>query len=153
MLKVVLTDEQSKVHLSKALQNRLCKMLREAAKMYDLPKKCEMGVLLTDNARIKKINYKYRNKNEATDVISFALNDDDDSPEQENSLLGDVIISVERAVAQAKEYEHSLERELLYLAIHGFLHLLGYDHMEPEDKQEMRAQEEAILSEMGLSRD
>lgn len=153
MIKILLNNEQKKVILSQALQTRLCRALRSAAKLYDLPNKCEVGVLLTDNRKIKKLNNQYRNKNEATDVLSFALNEGDSMPMQEQQpLLGDIVISVERALQQSIEYEHSLERELTYLAIHGFLHLLGYDHMNEAEKKEMRAQEEDILEQLGVSR-
>ena len=153
MIKILLNNEQKKVILSQALQTRLCRALRSAAKLYDLPNKCEVGVLLTDNRKIKKLNNQYRNKNEATDVLSFALNEGDSIPMQEQQpLLGDIVISVERALQQSIEYEHSLERELTYLAIHGFLHLLGYDHMNEAEKKEMRAQEEDILEQLGVSR-
>lgn len=153
MIKILLNNEQKKVILSQALQTRVCRALRSAAKLYDLPNKCEVGVLLTDNRKIKKLNSQYRGKNEATDVLSFALNEGDSILLQEQQpLLGDIVISVERALQQSIEYNHSLERELTYLAIHGFLHLLGYDHMNDADKKEMREQEEEILQQLGVNR-
>ena len=90
-----------------------------------------------------------------TDVLSFALDEGEEEPEilgsEAEHLLGDVIISAERAAAQAEEFGHGLNREIVYLAVHGLLHLLGYDHMVEEDKAVMRAREEATLRELDLS--
>ena len=152
MLKVFINNEQRQISLSKTRVNKLGTILRKAAKLYELPTKCEVGVTLVSNRKIKEINKKYRDKNEVTDVISFALNEGEEGSEQEQALLGDIVISVERAAAQAQEYGHSLERELSYLLVHGFLHLLGYDHMQAEDKKVMRENEEYILNDLGITR-
>ncbi|ACL22283.1 protein of unknown function UPF0054 [Desulfitobacterium hafniense DCB-2] len=116
----------------------------------------EVSLTLVDDARIHELNRDYRGVDRPTDVLSFALqeerSDEPDILDYEDHLLGDIIISVERARAQAIDYGHSFERELVYLAVHGTLHLLGYDHMEEEDKEEMRRQEEAVMSQIGLLR-
>ena len=93
------------------------------------------NVIIIDNDRIRKINKEYRNIDRETDVISFALEDDKTFNLEEIRVLGDIYISIEKARSQAEEYGHSFKRELSFLAIHGFLHLLGYDHMEKEEEE------------------
>ena len=109
-----------------------------------------VSFLITTNDVIKNINREYRDKDSATDVISFAYN------ETENigpfDILGDIIISAEKVTEQAKEYGHSTEREFYYVLCHGMLHLLGYDHIDDEDKKVMREKEEELLKEIGYER-
>lgn len=114
---------------------------------------CEVSLFLTDDEGIRALNKAYRSVDKATDVLSFGLDDEDQpgSPE-EPLLLGDVIVSVERAREQAEEYGHSYEREVAFLVVHGVLHLLGYDHETDGEKEQMRAREEAVLTALGLSR-
>ena len=122
----------------------------------------EMSVTFMNNAEIREINRDYRNKDQATDVISFALEDegegelaiifDEDEAFDLPRNIGDIMISVERAKEQAQEYGHSFDRELGFLAVHGFLHLNGYDHMTPEDEKEMFTLQEDILTAYGLKR-
>ena len=110
-----------------------------------------VSLLLTDNETIHEINRNYRNKDSATDVISFAYNEDE-SNDGFYEVLGDIIISLERVKEQSFEYGHSYEREFYYVLTHGILHLLGYDHIEEEDKEEMRKKEEEILEGYGYRR-
>ena len=115
----------------------------------------EVSLSLVDDERIHELNREYRGVDRPTDVLSFALQEEtDDEPdfEFEDSLLGDIVISVPRAREQALEYGHSFERELVYLAVHGTLHLLGYNHEEDAEKQEMRAKEEEVMTAIGLER-
>ena len=109
-----------------------------------------VSFLITTNDVIQNINSEYRGKNTPTDVISFAYN------ETENigpfDILGDIIISAEKVTEQAKEYGHSTEREFYYVLCHGMLHLLGYDHIDDEDKKVMREKEEELLKEIGYER-
>ena len=109
-----------------------------------------MNIIFTDNENIHKINKEYRNIDGVTDVISFA-NCDDKENEDKNEL-GDVFISLEKAYEQAKEYGHSEEREVAFLAVHAYLHLCGYDHMTPEDEKEMFSIQEDILNKAGIKR-
>ncbi|MBP2632464.1 MAG: hypothetical protein H6Q70_3092 [Firmicutes bacterium] len=131
------------------------KVINKAAQLYGLDT-AEVSVTLTNNEHIREINRNYRNKDAATDVISFALNEGEE-PEiidgPEINMLGDIIISIERAMEQAEEYGHSLERELAFLTVHGMMHLLGYDHIEEEDRIEMRKEEEYVLGHLGITRD
>ena len=110
------------------------------------------NVIIVDNKKIHEINKEYRNIDRETDVISFALEDDKSMPEDDYRMLGDIYISIDKAKEQAKEYGHSLKRELCFLMTHGFLHLLGYDHMEKEDEMIMFPLQEKILKEFGVNR-
>lgn len=112
-----------------------------------------VSLVLSDNESIRKINREYRDKDKATDVISFAYLEVEDEFETPYITLGDIIISLEKVDEQSKEYGHSFERELYYVLTHGILHLLGYDHIEEEDKIEMRKKEEEILSRYGYTRE
>ena len=137
-------------------------LLQFAADHLHISEETEMSVTFMDNQHIREINREYRGKDTATDVISFALEDEgeDEMPilfdEEEEALfprnLGDLMISVEKAAEQAEEYGHTYERELGFLAVHGFLHLNGYDHMTEEDEKEMFGLQKEILNAYGLER-
>ena len=99
--------------------------------------KCEFNIIIIDNEKIHEINKEYRGIDRETDVISFALEDNMDIEYTDFRLLGDIYISIDRCYQQALEYGHSREREMCFLATHGILHLVGYDHMTPEDEKEM----------------
>ena len=103
--------------------------------------------------RIHEINKEYRNIDRETDVISFALEDEKDITYDDFRLLGDIYISIDRVVSQAKEYGHSELREICFLATHGILHLLGYDHMEPDDEKEMFDLQNKLLDGYNIKRD
>jgi probable rRNA maturation factor len=111
----------------------------------------EVSVLLTDDAGIAELNRLYRGREGPTDVLSFAQREGEGA-DPEDPVLGDIVISIERARAQAAEYGHSVAREVGFLAVHGLLHLLGYDHETPEEEAVMMARTEAILSPLGLTR-
>lgn len=120
---------------------------------YEADKPVYMSLLLTNNENIREVNRDYRGKDSATDVISFAYHDSDEVSFGPYDTLGDIIISLERVEDQAKDYGHSFKREFYYVLTHGILHLLGYDHIEDEDKVVMRAKEEEILNNHGHTRD
>jgi len=137
------------------MEQIMLSVLQKTAEEYDISPNTEVSLVLVNDEYIHGLNREYRNKDCPTDVLSFALNEGEepvviDGPEE--VLLGDIIISVETAMRQAMEYGHSLERELAYLTVHGILHLLGYDHMIEEEKQEMRREEEHVLSLLGINR-
>jgi probable rRNA maturation factor len=138
------------------LQQILNQGIEKAIAVAEGPEEAEVSLTLVDDQRIHELNRDYRGVDRPTDVLSFALQEEtEDEPDildYEDDLLGDIIISVERARSQAEEYGHSFERELVYLAVHGTLHLLGYDHEQEEDKVEMRRQEENVMSQIGLLR-
>ena len=109
------------------------------------------NVIIVDNEYIHKLNKEYRNIDRETDVITFAL-EDDKTFNPDIRILGDVYISIDKAKSQSIEYGHSLLRELCFLAVHGMLHLLGYDHMEKKDEEVMFKLQEEILDEMDIKR-
>ena len=110
------------------------------------------SIIFVNEEEIKKINKEYRGIDKVTDVISFALEDSKDTINNDLRILGDIYICIPRMLEQAKNYGHSIKRELSFLTIHGLLHLLGYDHMEKEDEKEMFALQELILNEEGITR-
>ena len=111
-----------------------------------------LNIVIVDNKKIQEINKLYRNKDAVTDVISFAFEEVPDVKYDDVRFLGEIYISYERCKEQAAEYGHSVKREFCYLAVHGLLHLLGYDHIKEEDKKVMRALEEEILNEYDITR-
>lgn len=135
----------------------LQQVLAFAAQKEQVADDAEVSLTLVDNQTIQEINRDYRQKDQVTDVISFAMQE---RHEDEIDIigadlpvvLGDIIISVDQAKEQALTYGHSFEREICFLAVHGFLHLLGYDHMNEADEKEMIERQEEILGEFGLER-
>ena len=111
-----------------------------------------LNIVIVDNKKIQEINREYRGKDAVTDVISFAFEEVKDVKYDNVRFLGEIYISYERCKEQASEYGHSVKREFCYLAVHGLLHLLGYDHMNEEDKKIMRTLEEEILNEYDIKR-
>lgn len=133
------------------------KLLQHAATVLEVEDDSEVSVTFVTNAAIQEINREYRDKDQPTDVISFALEEMGEGEmaiigEGMPRILGDIIISTERTEEQASEYGHSFERELGFLAIHGFLHLLGYDHMTEEEEKVMFGKQDEILQSYGLER-
>jgi probable rRNA maturation factor len=125
----------------------------------------EVSLTFTNDEEIHKLNLEYRGIDRPTDVLSFAMQEDgkdelgiifevesEDEADPISGMLGDIIISVDTAKAQSEEYGHSLEREIGFLFVHGFLHLIGYDHQDERSEAEMTAKQEAILNQAGLSR-
>ena len=152
---ISMENAQDKIVLGEYLEKRLQDGLNAVAKLHDLDDMTEVDITIVDDEEIHQLNRDYRNVDRPTDVLSFALDEDDeDEPELlegQLHLLGDIIISAETATRQAEEFGHGLEREIVYLAVHGLLHLLGYDHMIEEDKVVMRAKEEEALRAINLA--
>ncbi len=124
----------------------------QASKLY-------ITVTLTNPEYIQKINKTYRNIDKATDVLSFPMYEKEELEKkikekdfQYEDILGDIIISIDKVEEQAKEYGHSFEREFSYMLVHGFYHLMGYDHIQEEDKKQMRTKEENILNKLNIPR-
>jgi probable rRNA maturation factor len=148
-------DETEKLSEEQMLE--IERVINFAAKKQNVEEHSEVSVTFVSNERIQEINREYRDKDNPTDVISFAM---EELGEGEIELagiemprvLGDIIISVPKAIEQAEEYGHSFLRELGFLAVHGFLHLLGYDHMTEEEEKEMFTLQKEILDEYGLKR-
>lgn len=110
------------------------------------------NVIIVDNPKIHEINREYRGIDRETDVISFALEDDKTFNRTDIRILGDIYISLDKVISQSEEYGHSFKRELFFLALHGLLHLLGYDHMTEEDEKVMFGKQEEVLSRYGIER-
>lgn len=131
-------------------------LLLFVGKEEDIPNQAELSVSFVDNDEIKALNHAYRNKDEVTDVLSFALQEGTDHIEYEASdmpyPLGDIVISLSRAKDQAEEYNHSFKRELAFLCVHGLLHVLGYDHMNDHDEREMFSKQHKLLEKFGIER-
>lgn len=144
--------------LSEEQQQWVIKLIDHAADILHLSGDIDCSLTFVGNARIQEINREYRGIDRPTDVISFALEEmaDDEVPimpeEGEPRVLGDIIVSIEKAREQAVTYEHSFERELGFLVVHGLLHLLGYDHTTESEEMEMFGLQEEILSTFGLNR-
>lgn len=132
-------------------EKELKKLIKYALKYMNL-KNVSFSVIFVDNNKIHKLNKEYRNIDRVTDVITFRLADYEEVMCGKINILGDVYISLDKAKEQAIEYGHSYLRELSFLLIHGFLHLLGYDHMNEEDEKEMFSLQEEILDGYGIKR-
>ena len=153
-LEVQYLDIEENKEYEKVL-NRVINKCFEEEKLKNL----YISITLTNPENIQKINKEYRNIDRATDVLSFPMfekNEIDELIQNQNNVvedvLGDIIISVDRVKEQAVEYGHSFERELAYMVVHGFYHLMGYDHMNDDEKSVMRAKEENILSKLKITR-
>lgn len=136
------------------VERLIAAVLEEAASREGV-EAAEVSVVLVDDERIHELNRDYRGVDRPTDVLSFAMREGEGEPvqtEEGRELLGDIVISVETAERQANQYGHSLRRELAFLAVHGFLHLLGYDHQSPEQERVMFGKQEEVLSALGLMR-
>ncbi len=161
-MKISFLNQQDKYPLSAALRKLMEKAARTSLDYMGFRTDVEISVMLTDNEGIRSLNAMHRNIDRATDVLSFPMFEYDENGEiveeyaefgdQGELCLGDIVISLERAAEQAEEYGHSFEREVGFLTVHSMLHLLGYDHMTPEDEKEMFGYQREILEEMGLTR-
>lgn len=155
-MEVVIRNRQHKLAVPDDLLKIIAEMTEEVLKSENRPAG-EVSILLVDDSYIRELNRQYRGVDGPTDVLSFALQEETPDvlepvpPEEIEEILGDVIISMETARRQAEEYGHSLCREVCYLAVHGVLHLLGYDHLEEVEKKEMRSAEKRILKQFNIA--
>ena len=151
-------NDQSKIELTAQLRNTVKKAINAALDYQEIDFPVEISLTFTDNERIHELNKEYRGKDAPTDVLSFPMFENGeieyDDESDEPCAIGDIVISLEKAVEQAEEYGHSLEREAAFLAVHSVLHLLGFDHeVSEEDDEYMKESAEEILSSIGLRRD
>ncbi|WP_044479327.1 rRNA maturation RNase YbeY [Paenibacillus antibioticophila] len=157
-------NDQDKMAVEDSLIELLDKLLQAAAEMEGIVEG-EVDLTFVDDVAIHELNKEYRGIDRPTDVLSFAMNESLDEEmdivyeleegeelDELTDVLGDIIISVERAKAQSEDYGHSLERELGFLFVHGFLHLLGYDHQDTASEQVMMGKQETVLAQVGLVR-
>ena len=151
-MNTTITFEPETLTLDEKIFDELIRAADVVGKIYGV-ENCELSVTLTDDETIRALNKKYRGLDCATDVLSFAFRESDE-PEVFGAVevLGDVIISLERAKFQAAEFGHSFLREIIFLEVHGLLHLLGYDHVEESARLEMEAEQKFIMDKLGIGR-
>lgn len=148
------TNEQDKLSPPEDFERLIEQCTAAALEEEQIAEDAEVSVTLVDNARIRELNNEFREIDRETDVLSFPMGDEsfEVDPDNDAILLGDIVISLEKAQAQAEEYGHSFRREVAFLLTHSLFHLLGYDHMTPEEEKEMFAKQEAVLERLGISR-
>ena len=161
-MKVPIRNEQTKFKVDKKIRDLVRLAVKTSLLYMDFPTNAEISVMFVDNESIRVLNSEHRGIDKATDVLSFPLfeyDEDGEIIEEEldfspngEMILGDIVISLERAAEQAEEYGHSFEREIGFLTVHSMLHLFGFDHMTPEDEAEMFEYQAEILDDMGLKR-
>ncbi len=156
-METLIINQQNKVVYTQGLQRTIIEVANTAAEIAKISSNAELSVLLVDNDYIRELNNIYRHQDCPTDVLSFSMNepfDEDEvlAVEPETDLLGDIVISLEQAASQSRDYGHSLERELGYLLVHGILHLLGHDHGTKAEQELMRDLEEKIMHRVKLER-
>lgn len=161
-MKVSIRNNQKKFKVTKDMRDLVRSAVKAALEYMDFPLKSGVSVMFTDDEEIHELNRLHRGVDRPTDVLSFPLfeydengdiiEDDLDFNPNGEMILGDIVISLETASRQAQEYGHSFEREIGFLTVHSMLHLFGYDHMTPEDEEEMFGYQREILERMGLER-
>ncbi|MBQ7476845.1 MAG: rRNA maturation RNase YbeY [Selenomonadaceae bacterium] len=151
---VAIKIEPDTLNVEHELEEEIIRAAELVGKLYGV-ENSELSITLTDDERIHELNKKFRDVDRPTDVLSFAFRESDE-PEilnQQVEILGDIIISLERAKIQAENFGHSYLREVIFLTVHGLLHLLGYDHMEEEERLEMEREQDFVMSTLGIERD
>ena len=155
-IKVIISDDQHTVKIPSRVRLLIRRSCVAVLRMEEFQGSAEVSVRFVDNEMIRELNKKYRNIDKETDVLSFPLGENgvyDVNPDTGAYLLGDIVISVQKAMEQAEEYGHSLEREIAFLSVHSMLHLLGYDHVNGGlEAVHMREKEEEVLTQLGLKR-
>ena len=155
-IKVMISNDQRTVKIPSQVRLLIRRSCVAVLRMEKFAGSAEISVRFVDNAMIRELNREHRNIDKETDVLSFPLGENgvyDINNDTGAYMLGDIVISVEKAMAQAEEYGHSLEREMAFLAVHSMLHLLGYDHVNGGlEAVRMREKEEEVLTQLGLKR-
>ncbi len=155
-IKVIISNDQKAVKIPTGVRMLVRRCCHAVLVQEKFEGSAEISVTFVDDARIQELNKTHRNIDKATDVLSFPLGENgvyDENPDTGAKMLGDIVISMERAVAQAEEYGHPLQREVAFLTVHSMLHLLGYDHVNGGlEAVHMREKEESVLTQLGLKR-
>ncbi len=156
-IEIFLSDEQEKLAPPEDMEQLIEMCTRAALEEEQIEEDAQVSVTLVDNDAIREINNEHRGIDKATDVLSFPLGDEesfDTDPETGAILLGDIVISLERAKEQAEEYGHSYRREVAFLITHSLFHLLGYDHVDSEeDEKLMFGKQDKVLEKLGITRE
>ena len=153
-VKVIITNKQKDVKLPSGLRMLVRRCCNAVLKTEGFPYSAEISVVFVNNEQIQELNKKHRGIDQPTDVLSFPIGENgkyDINLDTDARILGDVVISVEKAEEQAKKYGHTIQREVGFLTVHSVLHLLGYDHEENIERLRMREKEEGIMKQIGLS--
>ena len=152
-MNVIIGKDPENLSVEENIENEIIRAAELVGKLYDA-ENAELSVTLTDDAHIHELNKNFRGVDRPTDVLSFAFRESDE-PEilsSQTEILGDIIISLERAKLQAESYGHSYLREVIFLTVHGLLHLLGYDHIEEVERLEMEREQDFVMSKLGIER-
>ena len=148
---ILYDDRQDKIQIIDKNIEAIKKTVIACLETEEMEGSFEVSISFVTNEEIRELNKQYRNVDSETDVLSFPLDDEDDfSMDGDVVLLGDIVLSTEKIIEQANDFGHSLEREMLYLVAHSTLHLLGYDHMEDDEKSEMRRREKEIMKKLTI---
>jgi probable rRNA maturation factor len=148
IMEIYIDNRQDKVQIEEEINVIIEKVAREVLNLENASLDCEISVSFVDNKEIRELNREYRGVDKDTDVLSFPI--DDEFVLEGPILLGDIIISLEKALEQSKDFGHSLYREVAYLTAHSIFHLLGYDHMEEEEKNIMREKEKEVMKRLRI---
>ncbi|KGF15502.1 heat-shock protein [Peptostreptococcus sp. MV1] len=152
-MEIIFDDRQDFAKLDQDFMDKIEAVMLEVLAYEDYDDDYEVSLSFVTNDEIRDINREYRNIDKVTDVLSFPMYDGQEVDVDFGQIsLGDIVISIERASEQAKDFGHSLEREICFLVCHSMFHLLGYDHMEENDAIDMHAREEAVLGKLGITR-
>lgn len=156
-MQLIVNNQQDKVEIDSQLETQLHMLVETLLQMEGQSPEAEISLTFVDDEQIRRLNRDYRGLDQPTDVLSFAMRESsDEEPAMASDptfdVLGDVVISLETAERQSKDYGHSLRREIGYLTVHGVLHLLGYDHQTETERDLMRQKEEAVLRYANLKR-
>lgn len=152
-IRVIISNSQKEVKIPTGLRMLVRRCCNAVLRMENFQGAAEVSVTFTNNEQIHELNKMHRNVDAPTDVLSFPMGEDgkyDIDPATNAKILGDIVISMEKAVEQAERFGHTLQREVGYLTAHSMLHLLGYDHEEPLEKVHMREKEELVMTQLGL---
>ena len=152
-IRVIISNSQKEVKIPTGLRMLVRRCCNAVLRMENFQGAAEVSVTFANNEQIHELNKMHRNVDAPTDVLSFPMGEDgkyDIDPATNDKILGDIVISMEKAVEQAERFGHTLQREVGYLTAHSMLHLLGYDHEEPLEKVHMREKEELVMTQLGL---
>jgi probable rRNA maturation factor len=147
-VRVLIDNRQLKINIDDEIESAINESIKKCLQVEKKDLNYEVSVSFVDNDEIKQLNKEYRNVDKPTDVLSFPLNDYDYN--SNHHILGDIIISTDKVIEQATEFGHSILREIVYLTVHSMFHLLGYDHMNDDDKNKMREKEKFVLKAIGI---
>ncbi len=147
-MRVLIDNRQLKINIDDKIESAINESIRICLQEENRDLNYEVSVSFVDNEEIRQLNKDYRNVDRPTDVLSFPLDEYDYNSNYH--ILGDIIISTDKVIEQATEFGHSVLREIIYLTVHSMFHLLGYDHMNDDDKKIMREKEKFVLKEIGI---